>query len=80
MGRSTDRPHGDRQIIIGQKARSIVSTGSSSDEHLVNAYVQVGRAITLINPRYVAADDHPLLDVDQAITAATDALDHVFRP
>jgi hypothetical protein len=72
-------PHGDRQVIIGQHTTTIHS-GLREERYLVNAYVQVGRAISWINPDYVATGANPLLEVDNEITAATTALTKVFGP
>jgi hypothetical protein len=71
--------HGDRQIIIGQQS-TLVIRFRSEETYLVNAYVQVGRAISWINPRYVENDSNRLVAVDKAITAATTALNNVFGP
>jgi hypothetical protein len=63
--------HGDRQVIIGQRV-TIVRPSITDGVHLVNAFVQVGRAIVWINPRLPASGD--LSEVEKAITAATTAL------
>jgi hypothetical protein len=64
--------HGDRQVIIGQHLTVTRSGGGADEVHLVNAFVQVGRAITWINPRLPASGD--LSEVEKDITAATTAL------
>lgn len=71
--------HGDRQVIIGQHTTTI-NAGFREQRYLVNAYVQVGRAITWINPDFVATEANPLLEVENEITAATTALTKVFGP
>lgn len=63
--------HGDRQVIIGQRV-TIVRPSITDGVHLVNAFVQVGRAIVWINPRLPASGD--LSEVEKAIAAATKAL------
>ncbi|HVE17930.1 MAG TPA: hypothetical protein VNB52_02545 [Ilumatobacteraceae bacterium] len=47
---------------------------------MVNAYTQVGRAISLIDPVYVTDASNPLLAVDNDIATATTALTNVFGP
>jgi hypothetical protein len=70
-------PHGDRQVIIGQKIDYAFSGGGGASVEGVNAYVQVGRAIAFIDPQYFS-DVGPKSSVEQAITASTDALKKVF--
>ncbi len=70
-------PHGDRQVIIGQHTTVILTTGPA-ELHLLNAFVQVGRAISFINPRLIATGD--VWQVDKTITDATSALNNVFGP
>jgi hypothetical protein len=71
--------HGDRQVIIGQHTSELL--GPFRGEHyLVNAYVQVGRAISFINPEYMIDTNDPLLAVENDIAAATTALTNVFGP
>ena len=72
--------HGDQQIIIGQHATLLIRFKDRQESYLINAYVRVGRAITFINPRYVDDGGNPLLAVDKAITAATDALTRAVGP
>ena len=72
-------PHGDRQVIIGQHT-SFIQPDLRRDYYVVNAYVQVGRAISLIDPEFVATASDPLAAVDNDITAATTALKNVFGP
>ena len=67
----TISPHDDRQVIIGQRV-TIVRPSITDGVHLVNAFVQVGRAIVWINPRLPASGD--LSEVEKAIAAATTAL------
>jgi hypothetical protein len=68
--------HGDRQVIIGQKINYTFLVGGASAE-AINAYVQVGRAIALIDPQYLS-DVSPTSNVEHAITVSTDALRKVF--
>ena len=70
-------PHGDRQIIIGQHTTYSSSTGSS-DEYRIGAYIQVGRAISWINPVYVASVAQPLFLPDKVISASAAQLENVF--
>jgi hypothetical protein len=72
-------PHGDRQVIIGQH-ETLLHNGFRLEYYFVNAYVQVGRAISLIDPVYVADAGNPLLNVNNDITAATTALTNAFGP
>ena len=69
-------PHGDRQVIIGQKIDYTFLVGAASPE-AINAYVQVGRAIAFIDPQYLS-DVGPNSNVEKTITASTDALKKVF--
>lgn len=68
-------PHGDRQVIIGQRTKLTLLTGPA-ERDLVVAFVQVGRAITLVNPRMLIPGE--LFSVNKDITAATDALNHAL--
>jgi hypothetical protein len=70
-------PHGDRQVIIGQKIDYTLSVGGGVSVEAVNAFVQVGRAIAFVDPQYFS-DVGPKSNVEQAITASTDALKKVF--
>ncbi|HEX2783443.1 MAG TPA: hypothetical protein VHN36_07640 [Ilumatobacteraceae bacterium] len=70
-------PHGDRQVIIGQKIDYSISGAGGLSVEAVNAYVQVGRAIAFIDPQYFS-DVGPNSNVEQAITVSTDALKKVF--
>ncbi len=67
--------HGDRQVIIGQHTQLTLLTGPA-ERDLVVAFVQVGRAITLVNPRVLIPGE--LFSVNKDITAATDALHHAL--
>ena len=69
-------PHGDRQVIIGQKIDYTFLVGAASAE-AINAYVQVGRAIAFIDPQYLS-DVSSTSNVELAITASTNALKDVF--
>ncbi|HEY7628916.1 MAG TPA: hypothetical protein VH761_17730, partial [Ilumatobacteraceae bacterium] len=73
-------PHGDRQVIIGQHMTVSRVTGSV-DRYFVNAFVQVGRTITWINPRFVVPNNTTTSDpaersvgINEAIAAATSAV------
>ena len=66
--------NGDRQIIIGQLAH--IKPGT--EYYIINAYVQVGRAISWINPRYLPEADQPLFRADKAMNAAADAVESAF--
>ena len=68
-------PHGDRQVIIGQHTKLSLLSGPA-ERDLVDAFVQVGRAITVINPRVLIPGN--LFTVNKAITATTDALNHAL--
>jgi hypothetical protein len=69
--------HGDRQVIIGQKIDYTFPGGGAASAEAINAYVQVGRAIAFIDPQYLS-DVGPKSNVEQTITASTDALKKVF--
>jgi hypothetical protein len=69
--------HGDRQVIIGQNIDYSFSLGGGVSVQVINAYVQVGRAIAFIDPQYFS-DVGPNSNVEQAVTASTDALKKVF--
>jgi hypothetical protein len=71
--------HGERQIIIGQHA-TLVGSDATVEAYFVNAYVQVGRAISWINPMTGATTDSGLFTVDRAITATATALTSTFGP
>jgi hypothetical protein len=79
-------PHGDRQIIIGQHTTINRSSGPL-ERYFVNAFVQVGRTISWVNPRLLTStelfDSSPSLravGVNEAITAATNALKKAIGP
>lgn len=77
----TIAPHGDRQIIIGQHTTfsgAGIQNSGVTDEFRINAYIQVGRAISWINPRYLPGAQQPLFVSDNAITASATALEAVF--
>src|SRR3954447_1472797 len=69
--------HGDRQVIIGQRIHYIFVGDPPEDVEAVNAFVQVGRAIAVVDPKYVG-DVGPTSNVEKAITLSTDALKKVF--
>ena len=69
-------PHGDRQVIIGQKIEYTFLVGGAS-AGAINAYVQVGRAIAFIDPQHLG-NVGPNSNVERAITLSTDALKKVF--
>lgn len=71
-------PHGDRQVIIGQHS-TVIRSGGPLERYFINAFVQVGPTISWVNPRFVLPNDmydssQGSVGVDEAITAATDAL------
>lgn len=68
--------HGDRQVVFGQKIKYSFLVGGT-DAGAINAFVQVGRAITFIDAQYLG-DAGPTSNVERAITASTDALEKVF--
>jgi hypothetical protein len=72
----TIKEHGDRQIIIGQHVRYTFQNGPQGRD-FVNAYVQVGRAIALVNPE-LAGTANGLANIEKIITASTDALEAKF--
>jgi len=80
--RSVDLPapkieeHGDRQIILGQHVQYSFQNGPQA-RNFINAYVQVGRAIALVNPELLATPNG-LATVDRVIAASTQALEAKF--
>jgi hypothetical protein len=68
--------HGDRQIVFGQRATFAGGTGAREASY-VNVFVQVGRAITWMNPQLLSTDN-PLFLVNKAVDAQTAALESVF--
>jgi hypothetical protein len=70
-------PHGDRQIIIGQRIHYTFVGDTPQAPVAINAFVQVGRAIAFIIPQYLG-DVGPTSNVEKAITLSTDALKKVF--
>jgi hypothetical protein len=68
--------HGDRQIVFGQYTKFTGGTGSS-EAFYVNVFVQVGRAISWMNPQMLSTDK-PLFFVNKAVEAETAALESVF--
>ena len=69
--------HGDRQIIIGQHS-TLVGPDATVDAYFVNAYVQVGRAISWINPMASPSAATAVGAAASAITATAAALDSTF--
>ena len=69
--------HGDRQVIIGQKIHYVLSPGGPLDVQAINAFVQVGRAISFIDVQDYG-DYTANSNVMEAITASADALKKVF--
>jgi hypothetical protein len=69
--------HGDRQIVIGQHS-TLVAPDATVEAYFVNAYVQVGRAISWINPMTGPTSDGDLVSVNRVITATATALATVF--
>lgn len=72
----TIAPHGDRQVINGQHTTYSTSSGTY-DEYRISAYLQVGRAIMWINPRYVTTAAQPLFLPEKMISASAAALQSV---
>ena len=70
-------PHGDRQVTFGQRTTINHLTGPS-DEYLINGFVQVGRAIAVINVKLVTPADTFMSE--KGIAAETAALEKVFGP
>ena len=70
-------PHGDRQIVIGQHA-TLVGSDATVNAYFVNAYVQVGRAISWINPMSGQNPDTALVAAERAIAATAAALESTF--
>ena len=68
--------HGDRQIVFGQHTIFTGGVGAS-EVFYVNVFVQVGRAISWMNPQLLSTDD-PLFVVNKASDAQTAALESVF--
>ncbi|MEO8264611.1 MAG: hypothetical protein ABI706_03780 [Ilumatobacteraceae bacterium] len=69
--------HGERLVVIGQHAK-LVGPDATVDAYFVNAYVQVGRAISWINPMASPTAGDSQFAVNKAITATATALDAVF--
>jgi hypothetical protein len=79
-------PHGDRQIIIGQHS-TVIRSGSPLERYFINAFVQVGRTVSWVNPLWVLPNDtsssqsqFQAVGVNEAITAATNALKNAIGP
>lgn len=70
-------PHGDRQIVIGQHS-TLVGFDATVNAYVVNAYVQVGRAISWINPMSGASADTAVVAAERAIAATATALNATF--
>jgi hypothetical protein len=70
--------HGDRQVIFGQQV-NFTSDGGPFMLQIVNAFVQVGRAISWLAPANTAAL-RPRIQIDKMIAATATALDSVFKP
>ena len=66
--------HGDRQIIIGQ----LIHIKPGTNKYVINAFVQVGRAISWINPEYLPDADQPFFRADKAMDAAAAAVESAF--
>jgi hypothetical protein len=76
----TDRPYGDRQLIFGQHLVYQFGEDPGPDLRVVNAYVQVGRAIAWVDPSYgpVAGHPDPMFGFNAVLTAVTSSLQQVF--
>ncbi|MEP7203762.1 MAG: hypothetical protein ABI894_14195 [Ilumatobacteraceae bacterium] len=68
--------HGERQFIIGQHIRYSFPNGPQ-ERDFINAYVQVGRAITFVNPE-LSTGPNSLANVENVIAASADALEAEF--
>jgi hypothetical protein len=71
--------HGDRQVIFGQQVNVTPTTGGPFRIQIVNAFVQVGRAISWLAPSYWPGPNPPF-QIDRMIAATATALDSVFNP
>lgn len=73
-------PHGDRQVIIGQKIDYSLYQGGSTVHvypEAINVFVQVGRAIGFVDPQYLS-DLGPNSNVERTVTAMTNQLEKEF--
>jgi hypothetical protein len=70
-------PHGERQVTSGLHITYSTSSGTH-DEYRISAYVQVGRAIMWIEPRYVATVARPMFLPEKMISMSTTVLESVF--
>ncbi|HEX2782146.1 MAG TPA: hypothetical protein VHN36_01075 [Ilumatobacteraceae bacterium] len=73
-------PHGDRQVLIGQHT-TINRSSPPMERYFINAFVQVGRTISWVNPLFVIPNNtstsesaYRAVGVNEVITAATSAL------
>ena len=71
--------HGDRQVIFGQQVNFTYSRGPFTLQ-IVNAFVQVGRAISWLAPSYGGPGSNPPFQIDKMIAATATALGSVFKP
>jgi hypothetical protein len=71
--------HGDRQVIFGQQVTATRTTGDRFRIQIVNAFVQVDRAISWLAPAYDAAPK-PIFQIDRMIATTATALGSVFKP
>ena len=67
-------PHGDRQIIIGQLT-SYESAGGPFEAHIINSFVQVGRAISWIAPAFGVEAADPSVLTNKVLAAAASRLE-----
>ena len=68
--------HGDRQVIYGQRIAGPLS--SDFNQLRIDAYIQVGRAISGVNPVYLPDAPQPAKVATTAIDASAAALEGVF--
>lgn len=73
-------PYGDRQVIVGQHLVYRFAENPGPDLLVVNAYIQVGRAIAWVDPLYNPIPGHadPTSGVDAVLKATTASLQNVF--
>lgn len=71
-------PHGDRQIVIGQHLVYQFNGEPGPEFHLVNAYIQVGRAIAWVDPVYNALPGQRDPGVEKVLSDTTASLEEVF--
>jgi hypothetical protein len=74
--------HGDRQITVGQYTTRVNASryGLRPEEHLILTFIQVGRAITFVNPVYDATASDPLATANFITSVAATDLTNVFGP